>query len=306
MFVLFLKRMVVFFMAITSIFSSGKGWADSCKGLDFPRIKAENQAAGTLRIMSFNIRCSDVNGVQVPDRKDIAVRQIKEVMPDVLGLQEVTPEWMKELVDTLDLYDWVGLEREQGRSPLDGGESCPVFYLKERYKKVDSGDFWLSDTPDVPSLGPGAGCKRICTWIKLKNRLTGQVFVHVNSHLDHISEDARVIGANVISRFIDEHFEGLPVFFTADMNTFVGCEAYNTLTAKMKDTRFTAKNVKTYGTYHDCDPAGHEDYYIDFVLASPGVKVKAYRTVTRGVDERFVSDHFPIYADVVIKEERGC
>lgn len=302
-----LKRIVVFFMAFVSVLTanSGSKYADFCGEYDFPRIEAEKQDRGTLRIMSFNIRCADVNGVPVSDRIGIGVRQIKEVMPDSLGIQEATPEWMKALDKRLALYDWVGVDREDGGSPLEGYESCPIFYLKSRLRLLDTGDFWVSETPDFPSLGPGASCKRICTWAKFLIRETGEEYVHVNTHYDHISEAARVQGAQIVTAFIRDNFAGLPVVFTADMNTDEKGEAYSVMTQGLADARFTAEDCVTYGTFHaGKDPAKNADYYIDFILYNDAFRAAAYRTVTKGVDDRFSSDHFPIYADLIINQTK--
>lgn len=300
MFMIMIKRMVVFVMALISMLTvyDPSKYGDFCGDFEFPRIAAEKQDPDTIRIMSFNIRCSDVNGVNVPDRLDIAIRQINEVMPDSLGIQEATPEWMKALDRRLPLYDWVGVDRETGGSPKDNGESCPIFYLKAKFTLEDSGSFWVSETPDVPSKGPGASCKRICTWVRLKDRKTKEEFIHVNTHYDHVSEQARVQGAEIVTRFIEEHFAGTPVVFTADMNTTEKGNAYAKMTENLGDARFEAADTVTYGTFHaGKDPARNADYYIDFILFSEGFEPLAYRTLTKGVDDRFVSDHFPIYAD---------
>lgn len=305
MFILIIKRIVVTVMAITALFSSadGREFTDYCGDYDFPSIAAENQKVGTLRIMSYNIRCADVNGTDVSDRLDIGIRQIKEVMPDSLGIQEATPEWMKALDKELKLYGWIGLDRDTGRPATESGESCPIFYLKSKFTLVDSGSFWISDTPDVPSFGPGAGCIRICTWAKLRDRLTGREYVHVNTHYDHVSEEARVQGALIVTKYISENFADVPVVFTADMNTDEKGEAYATMTGNLTDARFAAKDCVTYGTFHaGKDPSLRADYYIDFVLFSDAFEAAAYRTVTKGVNSRFTSDHFPIYADLKLKK----
>ena len=274
--------------------------ADSYAGHDFPLIAPEQKSEGATRIMSFNIRCADVNGVDSAYRQKLGVEQILAVAPDSVGIQECTSEWMKTLKKELPQYGWVGLEREEGRKADKGGESCPVFYLKTKYIVLDHGDFWLSDTPEQPSIGPGAACKRICTWVKLKNFRTGEVYVHVNTHFDHVSEEARVLGGEIVNRYIAEHFSDVPVVFTADMNTTEKGEAYATMTQRLKDARVTAADSVPFGTFHACRPETHADYYIDFVLCSGNINVRAYRTVTDGINGRFVSDHFPIYADVVI------
>lgn len=303
MFILFLKRMTIFLMSAVSLVTSpsaGK-WADSYAGHDFPLIAAEQQAKDTLRIMSFNLRCKDVNGVSASDRQSIVVRQILEVMPDSAGLQEATSGWMNTLDKQLRLlYGWVGVDRDKGGSPLagDAGESCPVFYLKAKFRLLDSGSFWLSETPDEPSYGPGAACRRICTWAKLQDRRSGDVFVHVNTHFDHVSEKAREEGAKIVNSFIAERFADVPVVFTADMNTTEKGTAFATMTQTLSDARTLAADAVPFGTFHACAPETHADYVIDFVLCSAQFSVDAYRTVTIGVDGRFTSDHFPIYADL--------
>ena len=302
--ILLMKRIMVLALAIFAFFTNGtgKGNTDYCVDYDFPRMAEEKQAPCTLRIMSFNIRYAGVNGNSVTDRITIGECQILEIMPDSFGLQEATNVWMVALDERLTMYDWVGIERENGGSPTNGGESCPIFYLRSKFKLLDSGNFWLSETPDVPSVGPGAECKRICTWAKLKNRKTGEVYVHVNTHFDHVSEEARVQGALIVNRFIEENFSDVPVVFTADMNTSDKGEAYATMTKDLTDTRLAAKDCVSYGTFHGGqDPSLKADYYIDFVLCSDNFDVAAYRTVTKGFNNRFTSDHFPIYADLKLR-----
>ena len=307
MFEMSMKRFFVLLMSFIALFTanSGADKADFAAEHAFPRIAAEKQELGTVRIMSFNIRCADVNGVPVSERLDIGVRQILSVMPDSLGVQEATPEWMKHLDRSLPMYAWVGVERDNGNSPLKGGESCPLFYLKSKYRLVDSGNFWLSETPDQPSLGPGAACKRICTWAKLQDRRTGGVYVHVNTHFDHVSEAARVEGARIVVRFIEEHFAELPVVFTADMNTRENGEAYALMTGSLQNAAQIALDAKTTATFHAANPETHTDATIDFILCSPDIDVRVFRVVSKGVDGRFVSDHFPLYADVILPKNAG-
>lgn len=295
------KRIIVSAMALLALLTANTKteFADSCAAYDFPRIVAEEQAPGTLRIMSFNIRCGDVNGVQIKERREIMLRQIREIMPDSLGVQESTAEWMQTLCFLLPEYGWVGVERENGGWPLSSGESCPIFYLKSKFLALKWGNFWLSETPDKPSFGPGDGCKRICTWVLLLDRQTGQRIVHVNTHFENRSEDARLLGADVVKRFVAERFPGVPVVFTADMNESEKGAAYASMTQVFTDTRFAAKDSVFYGTYHGGrDLASRENGCIDFVLCTDQFAVEAYRTVTAGVDNRYTSDHFPIYADL--------
>ena len=302
--ILIMKRIIVLALAVFSFFTNtaGKGNTDYCGDYDFPRIAAEKQAPCTLRIMSFNIRAGGVNGNTIYDRMTIGLSQIFEIMPDSFGLQEATNVWMVGLDERLTMYDWVGCEINSGGDVLLRGYANPIFYLKDKFKLLDSGYFWLSDTPNVPSIGPDASMPRLCTWAKLKNRLTGQVYVHVNTHFDHVAEQARVQAGILVSAFIEEHFSDVPVVFTADMNTTEKGDAYATMTQDLTDTRFAAKDCAAFGTFHGGhDPNQKADYYIDFVLCSDDFDAAVYRTVTKGFNNRFTSDHFPIYADLRYK-----
>ena len=295
------QKLVSFFLSFVSLFITVKGgqWADSAEGYDFPRIGVTEQEEGTVRVLSFNVRVGDVNGVEQKKRRNIVERQINEIMPDSFGVQEANRPWMKKLALMLPQYGHVGVDRDTGKK-RGKGEYAAVFYLKAKYKVVDSGNFWLSETPDEPSYGPGAAYKRVCTWVILMNRSTKQKYVHINTHFDHVSEDARVLAGEYVNNYIKNKFEGLPVVFTADMNTTSDGAAYAKMTENLCDARLAAEDCMSYGTFHGLNPAGHADYDIDFILCSPQITVKTYRTVTEGIDGRFVSDHFPIYADIVI------
>ena len=298
-----IRKITSFFIAIVTFLTVGTGADpdDSFEGHDFPLISASEKEEGKTRIMSFNIRCSDVNGVPVRKRASIVALEINKIAPDVFGVQECTGEWITDLGILLPQYACIGVDRDTGRK-ITGGEHACVFYLRSKFKLLDSGDFWLSDTPDVPSFGPGAACRRVCTWAKLLNRSTGETFVHVNTHFDHVSEEARVLAGNFVNAFIQEHFSGMNVIFTADLNTTANGEAYKKMTENLFDARLNADNSVPFGTFHGLDPEGKTDYVIDFILCSPGIHVSEYRTVTEGINGRFVSDHFPIYADITFPE----
>ena len=293
------RRITTFIIIIASLFTVGTrtDFADSYEGHDFPLISAAEKEEGKTRIMSFNIRAGDLNGVPSGKRASIIALAINRIAPDCFGLQESNGEWITKLRFLLPQYACVGVDRDTGRK-ITGGEHAEIFYLRSKYKLLDSGNFWLSETPDVPSFGPGAAYRRVCTWVKLRNRITRETFVHINTHFDHVSEDARVFAANYVNEFIQEHFPDENVVFTADMNTTPDGAAYAKMTENLVDARLNADKCVQYGTFHNMTPENAPDYYIDFILCSPGIHVCEYRTVTEGADGRFISDHFPIYADL--------
>lgn len=260
----------------------------------------EEKADGAIRIMTFNVRCFDLENLPRKAREYYVAETVRKGMPDSFGVQEATPTWMKYLDKELgDKYAYVGVGRSNGKN---SGEYSAVFYLKDKYELVDSDTFWLSETPEKPSKGWDAQIKRICTWAVLENKETGEKFVHLNAHFDHQGEEARKNSVEMILAKAKEYKE-LPVVFTADMNIVEGTEHYNNMVADgtLKDTKYTAEDTMDYLTFHNLKPAENEGRILDYVMINDKFDADVYKVVTAGVDGRFVSDHYPVYADIVIR-----
>ncbi len=259
----------------------------------------EEKAEENLRIMSFNIRCLNVGTDSWEDRIGIVSQTILDSEADSIGVQEATPEWMETLNTTVaEKYAYVGVGRDDGDN---NGEYSAIFYLKDKYDVIESGTFWLSETPEKPSKGWDAACNRICTWARLKNKETGEEYVHMNSHFDHVGISAR---KNSVSLILEraKAFGDIPIVFTADMNVKEGSSNYLQFTESMYfyDTKHLAPDTMDYCTYHDTKPNAHKDDVIDYVMINDGFDAVSYKVVTQGIDGRFVSDHYPIYADIKI------
>ncbi len=259
----------------------------------------EEKAEENLRIMSFNIRCLNVGTDSWEDRIGIVSQTILDSEADSIGVQEATPEWMETLNTTVaEKYAYVGVGRDDGDN---NGEYSAIFYLKDKYEVIESGTFWLSETPEKPSKGWDAACNRICTWARLKNKETGEEYVHMNSHFDHVGISAR---KNSVSLILEraKAFGDIPIVFTADMNVKEGSSNYLQFTESMYfyDTKHLAPDTMDYCTYHDTKPNAHKDDVIDYVMINDGFDAVSYKVVTQGIDGRFVSDHYPIYADIKI------
>lgn len=260
----------------------------------------EVKTEDSIRVMSFNVRCTNVGKETREDRIDIVTKTMLDSEADSIGVQEATPEWMDTFKETIsEKYAYVGVARDDGDNE---GEYSAIFYRKDKYKLEDSGTFWLSETPDKVSFGWDAGCKRICTWAVLVNKKTGEKYVHLNSHFDHVGIEAR---KNSVDLIIDKakEYDDLPVVFTADMNVKQGSENYMSFvnSGVLDDTKFIAPDSMDYLTYHDTKPYALQDWIIDYVMINENFDAVSYKVVTEGVDGRFVSDHYPIYADIVMK-----
>jgi endonuclease/exonuclease/phosphatase family metal-dependent hydrolase len=256
-----------------------------------------DKADGAVRIMSFNVLSERFGENAMINRRGIVTQTIAEYYPDSFGVQEATVAWMQCFKNRLPEYDYVG--RATDFIPLLGGYSA-VFYLKDKYEVVDSGTFWLSRTPDKPSKGWDADSERVCTWAVLKNKSTGEQYAHINTHLDNKGALARQNSVPMILAKAAEF--DMPVVCTGDFNFRENSELYITLTADdLRDTKFLAPDTMSKTTYNGFNPPESQtQIIIDFVLVNSQMTPLVYRVVTEGIDGRTVSDHYPVYADVLI------
>lgn len=215
---------------------------------------------------------------------------------DLFGVQEVLPHQLTDF-ETLNEYAFVGTAREDGKN---SGEYNGIFYKKERFEQIDQKFFWLSQTPDVPSIHPEAGCHRICVCALFKEKESGKSFVFANTHLDHVSEKARELGAKVIIEEGLTAFKDYPLFLVGDFNANPSEKAYQLLTDRLKDSRF-ADGAFVYGpkgTYQAFDTSmpWEKMEEIDFIFVSKDIQVKKVGILTNTWENKFPSDHFPVEA----------
>lgn len=257
---------------------------------DYGSKAPENESI--TRIMSFNVRNGEHSrGKNVP-------QFIADYMPDSVGLQECEGTWYMTLEAYLkDSYGIVGTGRLTGIKYI--GEATAIMYRKDKYDIVDSGTFWLSETPDKVSIGWDAKHHRTCTWVVLRNKQTGEQYAHINTHLDHKGELARTNGLALILQKA-ESFD-MPVVVTGDFN-FEKTEPLYTqlISGNLTDTQDIAEKTMNGKTYH-AYKGGEDGVPIDFVCVNEKITcVKEYRIVRDIYGESYISDHFPIFADVVM------
>ena len=138
-----------------------------------------------LKVISYNIRMGSANdGTNSWQyRYPASAMMIDDQKPDIFGLQEALPDQFKYMDEILVDYKGVGVPRDDGKK---NGEIMAIFWNKKTISMLKWGTFWLSETPDEPSLGWDAACKRTATWALMKDKKTGRKFFYVNTHLDHV------------------------------------------------------------------------------------------------------------------------
>ena len=224
--------------------------------------------------------------------------QINFESPDVLGMQEVLVEQLHDFQRLLDNYSSIGVGRDDGK---EAGEYAAIFYKNDRVKLLDSGNFWLNETPDVPKLGWDAACIRICTWGKFKDLRTKKKFYFFNLHMDHVGVVARREAAKLVVSRIKEMAQDAPVVLTGDFNVDQTDEIYGIFAHSgiLKDSYENARiRFAENGTFNSFKVETKTDSRIDHVFVSPSFKVEAYGLRTDSYwakGRRNLSDHYPVF-----------
>ncbi len=252
-----------------------------------------------IKMMSYNLRCispTDFGKKAWFYRADLVIDDIEEQKPGIIGFQEATKWHYSYLVDCLKGYDSVITYRDEAFN----SEGCPVFYNTELYTLVDKGSFWLSETPDVMSKAWGAQFNRVCSYVILTDKATSENFVVFNTHLSHVSDEARINGINVVLEKIKE-FGGYPSVIMGDFNALEGSETYNSVTENFLDAQKVAKITSDSHTYQNW---GREESFkrIDYFMVSKiGFSIEKYDVLSGLRDGNYTSDHCPIVLELSLQ-----
>lgn len=263
-------------------------------------------ASEHVRIMTFNIpygniKVTDGNGQNTWENRAKAIHHyVDSLSPDLLGIQEGVKDELTSILAGTPGYAMVGCARTNG---AELGEYTPILYKTSRFLLEKSGNFWLTDTPDSPSMTPGAICFRVATWALFTDKDTGARFIYTNTHLDHSTDEVRISQAKVLKEKMAElaalYGKKLPQFLTADFNMKRKSDVYNYLLKyklTTKDMWISARKRVQNGIDGFSSTADNE---IDFIFAYGTVTCSYAELGNRWTPDGYImSDHNPVFADV--------
>ena len=257
-----------------------------------------------LKIISFNIRYNSVDNIDGengwPNRKASVVRMINEEQPAAIGLQEALVDQLQYLDSCLPTYKRIGVGRDDGK---EAGEFMAIYYDTMRLTLLSDTTRWLSMTPEVPSKYEGAGCYRTVTVARFRDRINGHEFAYLNTHLDHVSNDARVRGAQVIGDIVANRLKGIPVVVGGDMNCTAEYDEYKPFDffyrAGLQEARELTDSTSHAITYNAFgkDASSVIDHF--FVR---DMQVLRFRTLDGDYGIPYISDHYPIAIDIRLQK----
>ncbi|MBR3784664.1 MAG: endonuclease/exonuclease/phosphatase family protein [Bacteroidales bacterium] len=249
-----------------------------------------------LKVISFNIRYNSWYDRESPNcwelRRDAVVRMIREERPAALGLQEALIDQLQYLDSCLPQYRRVGVGRDDG---MEAGEFMAIYYDTARLELLSDSTRWLSLTPEVPSKYEGAGCFRTVTVARFRDRQSGKEFAYLNTHLDHVSDYARILGAQVIGDIVANRLGELPAIVGGDMNAESDSSEYSPFAffrrAGLQDARTLTDSTShaiTYNAFGQNDGAVIDHFFVR------DVKVLRFCTLNGNYGAPYISDHYPI------------
>lgn len=260
--------------------------------------------AQQLRIATFNLRFDNPrdSGNLWVDRSPAVTSLIRYHDFDVFGTQEGLKNQLDDIQKSLPQYAYSGAGRDDGK---DKGEHSAIFYKTERFTLLEKGNFWLSETPEKPSMGwDGKCCYRICSWVYLQDKKTKKKFYLFNAHFDHQGIKARNESSRLVLQKIKEVAKNEPVVLTGDLNGDHNSEWYKTIAASglVKDTYSQVKYP--YANNASFNAFGKQlagDEIIDHVFTTQQFQVVRWGLLTDSYHGKFPSDHFPVLVEMRLK-----
>lgn len=257
----------------------------------------------SLKLVTYNIRCcwDRVDGINVfLMRQGLMLQKIKQEKPDVICFQEVIEPIYDFLSEHLSDYALIYNQRCEGYT----GEGLVVAVKKSTARIITVDSFWLSKTPYVPGsrYENQSDCPRVCQMLHIKSLKSGKDFYVCNNHLDHISDEARILGIKQVLEFVSEKLEKhhAPIFIIGDFNaepdseTIKYCNSYEKI--PLRDiTSHISHSFHDFGRRET--PCKIDYIYTDKATANIEHQVYEWLDELNGV---YLSDHYPIAVEIEI------
>jgi|CXWL01.1.fsa_nt_gi endonuclease/exonuclease/phosphatase family metal-dependent hydrolase len=266
---------------------------------------------GPLRVMTFNIRgfYHPNDGVnQWSNREALNIATIRRAAPHLIGMQEVQTGNLKAYARELTEYHWLAWPEYGNNKPF---EWPAIYWDPRRLQPLDSGGFWLSETPEAWSRSWATDNIRACQWIRFRDRDSGAEFVHTNTHLDHVSKEARIQGSRLIIGRIGDENLAAAIIATGDYNDVPGSPTYRSwIEAGFVDAHVAAGcGDDPYESYTNHGWQGYPfarsddtPQRIDWIMlrdsAATAITVRSCEIIRDGVPPVWPSDHFPVLAEL--------
>lgn len=250
-----------------------------------------------INLLSYNIRYDNpLDGVNIWDnRKMDLCALIAQQNPSIFCIQEAQKSQKDFLEMQFPNFGLVGVGRSDG---WENGEMVNIFYDKNIFEKLENGDFWLSDTPElVGSCTWGNRLPRLVSWIKLQEKTTNNILFVFNTHFDHESLNARQKSVTLLHQKVQEIAGNHLAFITGDFNLTPSESTYKMLKNVFFDTKILFnKNIPQTSTFNNFGTNAVSNLWIDYIFSNQKdtFTIENFEVIDTKINNRFPSDHFAI------------
>ncbi|WP_286845614.1 endonuclease/exonuclease/phosphatase family protein [Proteiniphilum sp. UBA5310] len=263
----------------------------------------KSKSSTEFKIASYNIRCDVTSDIVSGNAWEIRKRPLADLIVnydfDIVGIQEPYQNQLDDLQNMLKDYDYVW-------APYATKSFLAIYYKKELFDVLDEGMFWLSETPEIKSMGWDADEYRIVHWAKFKHKETDKEFYCFNTHFYWKKITARQNSGPLSAKKIKEIAGDRPIIFLGDLNsqpTTSQIDSLKTVLNDVAEITQTPRKGPEKTAFRGGVFQGEPNSRIDYIFVSKDIKALDYTVYddTYGEEDRYPSDHFPISSNIIIK-----
>jgi endonuclease/exonuclease/phosphatase family metal-dependent hydrolase len=259
--------------------------------------------AQSVKVMTYNIRYDNPgDGINSwSNRKDKLAQLISKYNPDIFGVQEALSHQLTDIKNALNDYDFVGVGRDDGKQK---GEYSAIFYRKNKFNVINQNTFWLSETPEVAgSKSWDAAITRVATWAKFHDKSLKKDFIFINTHFDHIGQEARKNSAKLLKQKALLLKEKLPLIITGDFNCTRDEDPYKVMMdpSLLKLIDPAPKNPE--GTFCNFGVNTMTCKPIDYIFYTSEWTSDHYTVIHDNDGKNYPSDHLPVMVELFLSKK---
>lgn len=297
---LMLKILIVFWMVMGAF-----AQCDSQENKPVPL-----QARQEFTLITYNIyrdyftRNDPASPLSWSKRKEGMISLLEAYKPDILCMQE--DDWIQgEDIRQVLNFNKVGVSRytasEEVTEKSKLGDYMGIYYNPKRFRVLDKGYFFFSETPDIPSKSWDADATSLCNWTKMEDLNRKITFYIFNTHLDYIGAQTRMHSVQILKERIPNIVKDSPIILTGDMNDSENSAPLQYLKTFLKDSYKESVQAPAgpYGTFNDFKPDYDlAKYKFDYILVGGKVSVLNYKVIDEKRNGNFPSDHLPVFCNL--------
>lgn len=264
-------------------------------------------ATPTYRLGTFNIRIlsnADTGDKAWSIRKTYVAKIVKEYAYDAIGFQEISNQLQEDdlrslLSDEYALVTW-GRDSSVGLA----GERVGVGYKTKTFTLLESGHYFVNSDINQSIASWDAKFSRLTVYVKLQNKVSGEIFYYFSTHLDNEGPIARREETRINVQQMQKIAGLYPCFLVGDFNTAAENAVHYTMAAYYDDARSHCASTPLgpVGTSSNWSPTpSPTSKRLDYIY-SGRADVLTYETITEDYERGVTpSDHYPLIITCQLK-----